>query len=189
MWASIRYHGCNLEIIIFCFCLKSISFAIAIIPSSSSSQLFRNFGIVSWYSWFSKSLNMAEWGDEFSFLRDINTRIDIRADNSISIRPRSATSNFQLVSPALFRKMKKMTWLWRKMSWLCPSLGYITNWKYYFKSINQNQTKGNKNKTKGFLIGWETAIHFEVGESTLWNMLQKQYHTLPLKLGLLPLKH
>ena len=177
IWASIRYHGCNLEIIIFCFCLKSISFAIAIIPSSSSfSQLFLNFGIVNWYSWFSKSLNMAERGDEFNFLRDIHIRIDIRADNSISIRTRSATSNFQLVSPALFRKMKKMTWLWKKMSWLCSSLGYITNWKYYFKSII-------KTKPKDF---W---IHFEVGESTLWNMLQKQYHTLPLKLGLLSLKH
>ena len=37
-------------------------------------------------------------------------------------------------------------------------------------------------------MNYENAIYFEVGEPTLWNMVQKEYHALSLKFYLLSLK-
>ena len=45
-------------------------------------------GIVNWYSWFWKSLNMMNWGSEFSFFYGIHIGIGIRIDISISINTR-----------------------------------------------------------------------------------------------------
>ena len=63
-------------------------------PSSSwfSDSRIRDFGIVNRYSWFWKSLNMADWGGELRFFQDIYVRTDIRIDISISIR--SMTTKF-----------------------------------------------------------------------------------------------
>ena len=56
------------------------------LPFLTCSSLFRDFGIVNRYSWFWKSLNMADWGGEYRFFWDIHVRTDKRVDISISAR-------------------------------------------------------------------------------------------------------
>ena len=72
-----------LKLITLCNCFCSSS------PASSSrfsASRVWCFGIISQYSWFWKSLNVADWGSEFSFFQAIHVTIDI-IDISISIRP------------------------------------------------------------------------------------------------------
>ena len=74
-----------------CVYVKRITLCNYLYSSSPSSSCFsdsriRDFGIVRRYSWFWKSLNMADRGGEFSFFQDIYVRTDIRIDISISIR-------------------------------------------------------------------------------------------------------
>ena len=60
-----------------CICLCSCS--------CFSARFF--LGILNQYSWFWKSLNMVDWGCEFSFFQGIHVGSDIRIDISISRRP------------------------------------------------------------------------------------------------------
>ena len=60
-------------------------------PSSSFSRFSASrvwdFGIVNRFSWFLKSLKLADRDDEFSFFQGIHVRTDTRIDISVSIRP------------------------------------------------------------------------------------------------------
>ena len=51
------------------------------------------------------------------------------------------------------------------------------NWdlNIFERVISKYNETMSSNKTKAFLMNWETAIYFEVGDSSLWNMVQKQY--------------
>ena len=73
--------------LICCFCVKSITIG----NCQSSYSCFsvsraRVFEIVIQYSWFCKSLNLADWGGELSFFGAIHLKINMRIGISISIR-------------------------------------------------------------------------------------------------------
>ena len=55
------------------------------IPCYFSASRVLDFGIVNRYSWFWNSLNMVDWGSEFSFFRSIHVRIDMKIGVAISI--------------------------------------------------------------------------------------------------------
>ena len=56
------------------------------LPFLPSSRLIQDVGIVNWYFWFWKSLNMADKVGEFSFLQGIHIRTYKRIYTFISIR-------------------------------------------------------------------------------------------------------
>ena len=77
---------------LYCVCVKRTTLCNCLYSSFSHSCPFsvsrvRDFGIVNRYSWFSKSLNMADRGGEFCLFQGIHLRTDIRIDISISIWP------------------------------------------------------------------------------------------------------
>ena len=74
--------------LLHCNCLCSTS-SLSSFACYSVSRI-RNFGIVNWYSWFRKSVNMADQGGALSFFQSIHARTDITIDIFISIRPMTA---------------------------------------------------------------------------------------------------
>ena len=73
--------------LICCFCVKSITIGnCQSFYSCFSVSRARVFEIVIQYSWFCKSLNLADWGGELSFFGAIHLKINMRIGISISIR-------------------------------------------------------------------------------------------------------
>ena len=64
--------------------------------SCFSARCIWNIGIVNQYMWFWNSLNLVDQSCEFSFLWDINVRINERIYISISIRPKTTKFGKQL---------------------------------------------------------------------------------------------
>ena len=77
----------NAFLITLPLCKKHNALQLPLFFSLFSCLRCRALKIVTWYSWFWKSLNMADRDNEFSFFWDIHVRIDIRTDISISWRP------------------------------------------------------------------------------------------------------
>ena len=95
----------------YCVCVKHIMLCHCVCSSSSlssfrfSASRVRDFGIVNRYSWFWKSLNMADWGGEFSFIQSINVKNGVRIDISIFIIPMT-TELSELVHLGELTKMR-----------------------------------------------------------------------------------
>ena len=121
--------------LVYCVCVKRITLCSYLCSSSSSSSTSRSsascvryFGIVNLYSWFWKSLNLADWGAEFSFFQGIHVRTEIRFDISISIRP--VTTKFckqvHLGELAQMRLINRYLWchhvkiMWQKNPCISP---------------------------------------------------------------------
>ena len=66
------------------------------IPCYFSASRVLDFGIVNRYSWFWNSLNMVDWGSEFSFFRSIHVRIDMKIGVAISIGLMTTKSDEQV---------------------------------------------------------------------------------------------
>ena len=66
--------------------VKQNALPLTLIPLS---RLLRVVGMVNWYSWFWKSLNMADQRGEFGFFRGVYVKINIRTDTSTSIKPKT----------------------------------------------------------------------------------------------------
>ena len=109
----------------------------------------------------------------------LNNKIDHLHEIALTIASADLKSSFN----ELLQNNKSFTIHHRNIHSL--SIEIFTN---FWTGLLQIQWIMILSQTKGFLMNLETVIHFEVGESTLWNTVQKQYHFLHLKFGLLFLK-
>ena len=123
--------------------------------SCYSASRIRNFGIVNRYSWFGKSVNMADQRGALGFFQGIHAITDITIDIFISIRP--ITTKFG----------KQKFWLkWGKSSrcWWCHHVNITSQIKTIVSPLPQSLWPPN-------LAGWWLTLSgfYPWWYSTVWS--------------------